>query len=117
PLHGNPSTGCLNTSYLSDAEEVPWSSWIRPGATSPTRNLDGSLGIYEGAEYYTGGAYRPSYNSTMRFGSPLFNAPSRAALEMAVHTRTGAWQDKADNWGRCARLPPMAIRRRGVTCK
>lgn len=117
PLHGNPSTGCPNTSYLNDPNAVPWSNWILPGAGSPTRNLDGSIGIYEGAQYYRGGAYRPSFNSTMNNLSRFFNAPSRDALETAVHTRLGVWQDAADDSGRCARLPPNAIRRHGVTCR
>jgi hypothetical protein len=116
PSHGNPSTGCPNTSYLNDPTLVPWSNWIPPGTGTPTRNLDGSIGIYEGAQYYEGGAYRPTFNSTMRFLSPLFNAPSRAALETAVHTRTGEWRDAADDYGRCELLPPRAIRRQGLTC-
>jgi hypothetical protein len=116
PSHGNPSTGCPNTSYLNDPTLVPWSNWIPPGAGTPTRNLDGSIGIYEGAQYYQGGAYRPTFNSTMRYLSPLFNAPSRAALETAVHMRTGEWRDEADDYGRCELLPPRAIRRRGLIC-
>ena len=116
PLHGNPSTGCPNTSYLNDPKLVPWSNWIPPGSASPTLNLDGSLGIFEGAEYYAGGAYRPSFNSTMNYLSPLFNAPSRAALEAAVHTRMGTWQDTADDSDRCTRLPLRTIRRPGTIC-
>jgi hypothetical protein len=116
PSHGNPSTGCPNTSYLNDPTRVPWSNWILQGASSPSRNMDGSIGIYEGAQYYEGGAYRPTFNSTMRYLSPLFNAPSRAALETAVHARTGEWRDEADDSGRCERLPLNAIHRHGATC-
>lgn len=117
PLHGSPSTGCPNTSYLNEPSQVPWSNWIAPGSVSPTRNLDGSVGIYEGAQYYRGGAYRPTWNSTMRFLSPLFNAPSRAALEEAVHERTGVWRDPVDGSGRCARLPVGAIRHHDMQCQ
>jgi hypothetical protein len=116
PLHGNPSNGCPNTSYLNDPNQVPWSNWILPGAGSPTRNMDGSVGVYEGANYYEGGAYRPSFDSLMRGLYPLFNAPSRAALETAVHARTGEWRDEVDDSGRCGRLPPSAIRRHGAAC-
>ena len=108
---------CPNVSLSPNPLHIPWANWLIPGSKIPSSSIDDSIGIFEGAQFYSGGTYRPSYRSMMRDSTPLFNAPSRAALEMAVHTRTGEWQDEADNLGRCARLPPTAIRRQGVTCR
>lgn len=81
---------CPNVSYSNDPAEVPWLSWLLPGFAPPSRDIDGSMGMFEGADYYPGGAYRPSYESTMRSLTPFFNAPSRAALERAIGQRTQA---------------------------
>lgn len=90
PASGTHSIWCPNASYSPSVADVPWAKWLpRVGLQVPTRNLDTSIGIYEGADYYPGGAYRPSYRSTMRDLSMLFNAPSRAALLKAVQSRTG----------------------------
>ncbi len=91
PANGSTSIWCPNASYSANPADVPWVTWIpRLKLAVPTRNLDASIGIYEGADYYPGGAYRPSYRSTMRDLSMLFNAPSRAALLRAVQNRTGS---------------------------
>ncbi|HKE49160.1 MAG TPA: M64 family metallopeptidase [Rhodanobacteraceae bacterium] len=86
---GSTSFPCPNASHSPTPAGIPWAQWLEPGFAMPTRNLDVALGVYEGADYYPGGAYRPSYASIMRDLSPLFNAPSRAALEHAVRQRTG----------------------------
>lgn len=86
---GATSFPCPNASRDSNPAGIPWVQWLDPGFAVPSRNLDVSLGVYEGADYYQGGAYRPSYESIMRNLSPMFNAPSRAALEDAVQERTG----------------------------
>ncbi len=112
PAHRGTSPACANVSYSPDPATVPWKAWITtPATTTPSRSLDGSIGIYEGADYYSGGAYRPSFQSTMRDRSPLFNAPSRAALEEALHRRTGR-PHEVDSEGRCQRTPINAVHAR-----
>jgi hypothetical protein len=102
PLSGTSSSRCPNVSYSSNAVDTPWLAWIATDANIPSRNLDGSIGLYEGAAYYSSGAYRPSYTSTMRSLSPLFNAPSRAALEHAIERRSGLNPLSARS-----RIPPL----------
>ncbi len=116
PYRDQTNLSCANASYSANPAQIPWANWLTRGDKIPSSNLDGSIGVYEGASYYVGGAYRPSFRSMMNELSPLFNAPSRSALETAVHARTRGWHDAADDSGRCARLPPRAIRRPGVTC-
>jgi hypothetical protein len=88
PEHGQAIAGCPNASFSAARADIPWASLLPANATIPTRDLGPALGVYEGAVYYTGGAYRPSYASTMRNLSPSFNAPSRLALERAIALRT-----------------------------
>lgn len=83
---GQASSDCPNVSFRADA--VPWRSWLEAGTRAPSRHIDGSIGIYEGAQNADGGAWRPSLRSTMRDLSPFFNAPSRAALATAIRART-----------------------------
>lgn len=116
PSHGQSTIWRPNASYQHSATQVPWANWLSAGLIAPTRSVDGSLGIYEGADYYSGGAYRPSYNSMMRDLAPLFNEPSLAALQTALQARTGSRRRDADATGRCLRLPINAIHRRGVEC-
>lgn len=116
PRHGDESIWCPNASYLSDPARVPWANGLPTGVAVPNVGLDGALGIFEGADYYIGGAYRPTYNSTMRFNAPLFNAPSRAALEAAIHDRIGPERHAEDSTGRCRNLPVNAVHLRGARC-
>lgn len=97
---------CPNVSHTSDPAEAPWLSWLPSGFAGPTRSIDGAIGMFEGAEYYPGGAYRPSYTSTMRSLVPFFNAPSRAALERAIEQRTQTQPAQPRR-----RLPPLLPRR------
>ena len=87
PQNGDASSWCGNVGY--SPAHVPWLSWLGSGFVPPSRHIDGSTGIFEGANYYPGGAYRPSLRSTMRGLAPYFNGPSRAALQKAVQDRTG----------------------------
>ena len=116
PRHGQESIWCPNASYVADPARVPWANWLPPGVAVPNVGLDSAIGIFEGADYYTGGAYRPSYNSTMRFNAPLFNAPSRAALEAAIHERIGPERHSEDSTGRCLNVPVNAVHLRGTRC-
>ncbi|UXI65816.1 M64 family metallopeptidase [Tahibacter amnicola] len=63
--------------------DVPWSSWLTPAQPLPSLVPSAGVGLFEGANYYQGGVYRPSFESTMR-GGVLFNAPSRAALDQNI---------------------------------
>ncbi|MBO9664353.1 M64 family metallopeptidase [Dokdonella sp.] len=89
PLAGFADSGCPNASYSANLADIPWARWISADTPIPTRDLTSSLGVYEGAVYYPGGAYRPSIESMMRNHRilPIFNAPSRAALERAMALR------------------------------
>lgn len=89
PAHGQDQTWCPNVSHVADPGLVPWALWLAPNEQVPDIGLGRGVGIFAGADYYAGGAYRPTYNSTMRNNSPFFNAPSRAALERAMYERTG----------------------------
>lgn len=105
PQIGQSSSWCGNVGY--SPAQVPWQAWLSPGFTAPSRGFDGTTGIFEGAAYYPGGAYRPSLRSTMRFLSPYFNEPSRAALLQAVKDRT-ATNQPADHR---LRSPPIVFSR------
>ncbi len=111
PLHGAPTTECPNVGFKPDPSEVPWRGWLAPDSPRPNRSLDGMLGVFEGAHYYSGGAYRPSFESTMRNLHPFFHAPSRAALEEALHLRTGT-RHSVDDGERCQRTPINAVHAR-----
>lgn len=93
PLAGRPTSRCPNASYSPSLADIPWASWLSADARIPARDLTSSLGVYEGANHYPGGAYRPSIESMMRNHRilPVFNAPSRAALERAIARRTQPW--------------------------
>ncbi len=68
-----------NTTLETRYEDIPWRAWLNPGNYPMLVPTEGT-GVFEGADYVQGGAYRPSWNSMMRYGV-LFNAPSRAALD------------------------------------
>lgn len=68
-----------NTTLETEYAAIPWRAWLSPG-NFPMLVPQEGLGVFEGADYVQGGAYRPSWNSMMRYGV-LFNAPSRAALD------------------------------------
>lgn len=108
PLAGRPTSRCPNASYSPSLADVPWASWLSAGAPIPARDLTSSLGVYEGASHYPGGAYRPSLESMMRNDRvlPVFNAPSRAALERAIEQRTQTQPAQPRR-----RLPPLLPRR------
>jgi hypothetical protein len=62
---------------------VPWKSWLDPALSLPDKSPRPGTGMFEGADYVQGGAYRPSWNSIMR-GGLLFNEPSRYAMDKAL---------------------------------
>lgn len=91
PQAGSKGIWCPNASYSADPADIPWASWISSSTSIPTRNMGKGIGVYEGADYYSTGAYRPSFTSIMRdLQTPTFNAPSRAALEAAINRRVSS---------------------------
>lgn len=73
--------GCANATVQVDAARLPWAQMLpTPPRPFPSRDGDGSIGLYEGADKFSSGRYRPTRNSTMRGNFPYFNLPSRHAL-------------------------------------
>jgi hypothetical protein len=60
-----------------DPTGAKWSRWL--GFQDP-RGSELNIGVYQGAEYYDTGLYRPSYESKMRDLNVPFNAVSREAF-------------------------------------
>lgn len=82
-LHYRPRGWYKNIDYTDDPNEVKWSHFL-----SDSRYKDEDIGIFEGANYYQYGAYRPSYNSMMSnsYSTNIpFNAPSREAIYYRIH--------------------------------
>ncbi|MBR4854092.1 MAG: hypothetical protein IKU88_05140 [Alistipes sp.] len=69
-----------NIDFTSDPTAVKWSRFL-----TDIRYANEGLGVYEGAFVYTTGAYRPSWNSIMRYNTGGFNAPSREAIYYRIH--------------------------------
>jgi hypothetical protein len=76
-----------NTDYLSpqlghvsnrkDPTTVPWAPYIPARSDLPiSLPYSSGNGIYAGAYYNSGGAYRSNWNSRMRYTGPLYNDAS-----------------------------------------
>ncbi|WP_030669468.1 M64 family metallopeptidase [Streptomyces sp. NRRL B-1347] len=74
----------LNSSKLTaaqlTAQKKKWYRWI--GQASPD---GGTVGAYEGGNYYPRGLYRPTDNSIMRTLGQEFNLPGREAMIAGFH--------------------------------
>lgn len=79
--------GAANVDYHSDASEVKWAHFINDPLYS------GEVGIYEGAYLYGKGAYRPTWDSMMRYNNTGFNAPSRESIykHVMLYSEGGDW--------------------------
>lgn len=64
-----------NVDWRDDSNTVRWSHFLQD-----SRYANEGLGIYEGANLYGLGAYRPTENSMMRYNDSPFNAPSREQI-------------------------------------
>ncbi len=64
-----------NVDYHNNPSEVKWASFLN----DPRYGAE-QLGVFEGANLYSYGCYRPSENSMMRYNDSHFNAPSREAI-------------------------------------
>lgn len=69
-----------NADFTDDPERVKWSHFL----ADERYQYDG-LGCFEGAFTYWKGAWRPTYNSIMRYNYDGFNAPSREAIWYRIH--------------------------------
>ncbi|HJU39665.1 MAG TPA: M64 family metallopeptidase, partial [Tahibacter sp.] len=69
-----------NVTGRQTREDIEWADLIAPGRTLPDDLPADGIGLFPGAKYYTGGAYRPSWNSTMRTGY-AFDAVGRRTLD------------------------------------
>jgi len=69
-----------NVDYRNDENLVKWSHFL-----ADERYANEGLGIYEGAYTYEFKAYRPSWESIMRYNTGGFNAPSREAIYYRIH--------------------------------
>ena len=63
-----------NVDIVGTASQIQWSFMLKD-----SRYKD-YVGIYEGALTFGSGAWRPTFNSIMRFNTDGFNAPSRFAI-------------------------------------
>ena len=68
-----------NVDWRNDPATVRWSHFLQD-----SRYDDEDLGLYEGANLYGYGAYRPTENSMMRYNDSPFNAPSREQIYKRV---------------------------------
>ncbi|MBE6281332.1 MAG: hypothetical protein E7095_04635 [Bacteroides sp.] len=69
-----------NVDFTSDPSATRWSHFI-----NDTRYANDGLGAYEGGLTYWTGVWRPTENSTMRYNTGGFNAPSREAIYYRIH--------------------------------
>ena len=76
----------MNVDTTSVADSVHWSSFI-----NDARYAKEKIGLYEGADVYETGIYRPTENSIMRneYEAPLFNAPSRLEIYRRIIEYSG----------------------------
>lgn len=63
-----------------DPDGAKWAQWI-----GYEQEGIGTIGVYEGARYYTDGIYRPSVNSKMRELLQPFDAVSREQLVLEIY--------------------------------
>jgi hypothetical protein len=67
-----------NIDVTSDSTLVKWRHFFT--RLGYDEKLGGRVGIFEGAYYYTFGAWRPETSSCMINNAPYYNAPSREAM-------------------------------------
>jgi len=69
-----------NVDFTPDPFKVCWSHFL-----TDSRYDNEGLGVFEGANTYSKGAYRPTDHSIMRYNTGHFNAPSREAIYYRIH--------------------------------
>jgi hypothetical protein len=71
-----------NVSLTGDRDQVHWKQYF----TTPGYE---AVGMYEGADLYEQGIWRPEYNSCMNNNIPYYNAPSREAIVRRIMRASG----------------------------
>ncbi|MCD8071786.1 MAG: M64 family metallo-endopeptidase [Alistipes sp.] len=72
--HGEPEWSYgANVTFTNNRDEVHWKHYF-------TRTGYNEVGLYQGADMYSIGIWRPEYNSCMNNNVAYFNAPSREAI-------------------------------------
>ena len=69
-----------NIDVTNSPSSIKWSRFL-----TDSRYSNSGTGIFEGADQYRTGVWRPSENSIMRNMSGQFNAPSREAIYYRIH--------------------------------
>jgi hypothetical protein len=74
-----------NTTQKTERDSIPWRCWISDTTQVPTPKTGDYLnviGLFEGAQYYTNGWYRPKMNCIMRGSgnSPFFCEVCRESI-------------------------------------
>ena len=78
---GEPAAANITTN--TDPATVKWANWI--GYVDPDHPDLGPVGIFEGADDYTSGLYRPTLTSTMRESNKAFNAIDREQIILSIY--------------------------------
>jgi len=73
-----------NVTTLSTLDTIPWKHMVTPGKEIPSAPNSGGVGLFEGADYYPSGKYRPTTHCTMRMGL-LFCPVCTNELEIRLH--------------------------------
>jgi hypothetical protein len=98
-------TGGANIAADPGLAALPWAALVPTGQATPDAVPRPGIGVFEGGAVYSGGFYRPSWNSMMNTASwdyfP-FNAPSIAALDAGFRSVAGFV------------APPVALNQRGL---
>jgi hypothetical protein len=58
-----------NTTVFSQRDQIPWHNLIDPDRELPSIDPSAGIGLFEGARYYTSGAYRPTAHCMMVSGN------------------------------------------------
>ncbi|OFY41516.1 MAG: hypothetical protein A2X18_06705 [Bacteroidetes bacterium GWF2_40_14] len=80
-----------NIEVTSDSTAVKWKHFFKRQGYD--EKLGGRVGIYQGAYYYSFGAWRPEVSSCMIHNEQYYNAPSREAMVRKILTNSGYTYD------------------------
>ncbi len=69
-----------NIDFTNDRSKIKWSHFL-----NDSRYANEGLGVFEGGFTYSGGVWRPTEDSIMRYNVGVFNAPSREAIYYRIH--------------------------------
>ena len=82
------SNGFLaNIDVNSDSTVIKWKHFFKRQGYD--EKMGGRVGIYQGAYYYSFGAWRPEVSSCMIHNEQYYNAPSREAMVRKILTNSG----------------------------